>query len=758
MATFADFIQAEEDRDGVRLSWNVWPASRLEATRNVIPVGALYTPLKSRPDLPPIKYNPVLCPRCSAVLNPFCQVDYAAKIWACNFCFNRNPFPQSYAGATEQHRPCELIPHFTTIEYTLPQQRPIPGPVFLFVVDTCMHEDELQSLKDNLIMSLSMIPKHALVGLVTFGRMVQVHELGTEGISKSYVFRGTKDVDAKKLQAMLQLGQAQGQSNQEQLPPSFRFLRPLSQCEQNLEELIGEIQRDPWPVPVGKRALRSLGVALSLSASLLGITYPNVAGRIMVFTAGPATQGPGMVIDENQAQVIRGWHDIEKDNCPYMKKAQKFFDSVADRAAVNGHAIDLWGCALDQVGMHEMKNCIVGTGGYMIMADSFKSSLFIQSWKRIWESNESGQLDMAFNATVEVKTSREVKLCGMIGAGSSLKVNSASVSENEIGIGGTCQFRVPALDSNTTLAMFLEVVNQHNQPIPQGGKGVVQFVTRYTHPSGEIRVRVTTLARAWADPNTGTEYIQAGFDQEAASVLMGRWATFRALTDDGPDVLRWLDRTLIRLCQRFGQYAKDNSESFRFPETFSMYPQFMFHLRRSSQLQVFGHSPDESAYFRYQLAIQPLSECLLMIQPALFAYSFNGPPEPVLLDSTSIQPDRILLLDTFFQVLIYHGETIHQWKVAKYHEQPEYATFAQLMQAPVEDSQETLSERFPIPRYVETYHDHSQARFLLAKVNPSTTHNNMGWGAESSAPVLTDDVSLQVFMDHLKKLAVSSAN
>ena len=79
MATFADFIQAEEDRDGVRLSWNVWPASRLEATRNVIPVGALYTPLKSRPDLPPIKYNPVLCPRCSAVLNPFCQVRHTIQ-------------------------------------------------------------------------------------------------------------------------------------------------------------------------------------------------------------------------------------------------------------------------------------------------------------------------------------------------------------------------------------------------------------------------------------------------------------------------------------------------------------------------------------------------------------------------------------------------------------------------------------------------------------------------------------------------------
>ena len=79
---------------------------------------------------------------------------------------------------------------------------------------------------------------------------------------------------------------------------------------------------------------------------------------------------------------------------------------------------------------------------------------------------------------------------------------------------------------------------------------------------------------------------------------MARWATFRALTDEGPDVLRWLDRTLIRLCQRFGQYAKDAPDTFKLPDNFTLYPQFMFHLRRSQLLQVFGHSPDETAYFR----------------------------------------------------------------------------------------------------------------------------------------------------------------
>lgn len=35
MATWADFINQNEDRDGVRMSWNVWPATRIEATKMV---------------------------------------------------------------------------------------------------------------------------------------------------------------------------------------------------------------------------------------------------------------------------------------------------------------------------------------------------------------------------------------------------------------------------------------------------------------------------------------------------------------------------------------------------------------------------------------------------------------------------------------------------------------------------------------------------------------------------------------------------
>jgi protein transport protein SEC23 len=39
-------------------------------------------------------------------------------------------------------------------------------------VDTCQEEDSLKALKDSIIMSLSLLPTYALVGLITYGTMV----------------------------------------------------------------------------------------------------------------------------------------------------------------------------------------------------------------------------------------------------------------------------------------------------------------------------------------------------------------------------------------------------------------------------------------------------------------------------------------------------------------------------------------------------------------------------------------------------------
>jgi len=107
---------------------------------------------------------------------------------------------------------------------------------------------------------------------------------------------------------------------------------------------------------------------------------------------------------------------------------------------------------------------------------------------------------------------------------------------------------------------------------------------------------VTTVGRKYAE--AGSPAIAASFDQEAAAVLMSRITVFKAEVEGSPDVLRWLDRMLIRLCQKFAEYRKEDSHSFRLSDNFSLYPQFMYHLRRSQFLQIFNSSPDETAFYR----------------------------------------------------------------------------------------------------------------------------------------------------------------
>lgn len=104
-------------------------------------------------------------------LTPFSQIDVRGKLWICPFCLQRNPFPPHYKDISATNLPAELLPKYTTIEYTLSRPAQIP-PIFVYVVDTCVDEDELKALRETLVVSLSLLPPNALVGLITFGTMV----------------------------------------------------------------------------------------------------------------------------------------------------------------------------------------------------------------------------------------------------------------------------------------------------------------------------------------------------------------------------------------------------------------------------------------------------------------------------------------------------------------------------------------------------------------------------------------------------------
>ncbi|KAK7048479.1 protein transport protein SEC23 [Favolaschia claudopus] len=758
-----DFEDVEE-RDGVRLSWNVWPSSRIEATRTVVPISALYTPLKLREDLPPVLYEPVACkPPCRAILNPYCQIDIRGKLWICPFCLSRNAFPPHYKDISNTNLPAELLPKYTTIEYTLSRPVQVP-PIFLFVVDTCLDEEDLKALRDALVVSLSLIPPYSLVGLITYGTMTQVHEIGYAECNKSYVFRGGKEYQPKQIQDMLGLSSQSraaprpGQPMPQQSFGASRFLLPVQQCEFQLTGILEGLTRDPWPVANDKRPLRCTGNALSVAVGLLETTYPNTGARIMLFAGGPATEGPGMVVSNELKEPIRSHHDIDRDTVKHYKRALKFYEGLAKRASNNGHAVDLFAGCLDQVGLLEMRSLPNSTNGVIVLSDSFATSIFKQSFLRLFNKDDQGHLQMGFNATFDVQTTKELKVSGLIGHAISAGKKSPCVGETEIGIGQTSAWKINVITPHTSTGVYFEVVTPAGQPLQPGSRGLIQFVTHYQHASGFQRLRVTTIARNFAE--AGSPSIAASFDQETAAVLMARIAVFKAEIDDSPDVLRWLDRMLIRLCQKFADYRKEDPTSFRLTDNFSIYPQFMFHLRRSQFLQVFNNSPDESAFYRHILNEQDVNNSLIMIQPTLMSYTFDTPPQPVLLDSVSIKHDVILLLDTFFHILIFHGELVAQWRKQGYQDQEGYDNFKELLEVPVADAQDLLVDRFPIPRYIVCDQGGSQARFLLSKLNPSTTHmtNNM-YGSQAAGAgqaIFTDDVSLQVFMEHLKRLAVGA--
>jgi protein transport protein SEC23 len=57
--------------------------------------------------------------------------------------------------------------------------------------------------------------------------------------------------------------------------------------------------------------------------------------------------------------------------------------------------------------------------------------------------------------------------------------------------------------------------------------------------------------------------------------------------------------------------------------------------------QVFGYTPDETAFARVWLERETVANALTMVQPALLSYGLGGPPQPALLDVASIQVLRV---------------------------------------------------------------------------------------------------------------------
>eukprot|EP00913_Durusdinium_trenchii_P025318 g23768.t1 len=246
-------VRSQEQINGTRMSWNVWPSTRLDATR-IITEG-----------LQLVEYEPVICKGrdCGAVLNPLCYVDFHSKSWT------------HYADhITETNLPAELLQMCSTIEYIIPQVVCQP-PVFLLVLDIALIEEELEQAKE-LEQGKTMMPQNALVGFITFGAMCYVHELASTTLPKAYAFRGGKEYTAQQVAYQLGFALKNDPRGTMGAQAARRFLLPVAECEFTLNSLLDDLSRDAWP-PGGhdRRPFRCTGAALSVALGLVEATCPQ---------------------------------------------------------------------------------------------------------------------------------------------------------------------------------------------------------------------------------------------------------------------------------------------------------------------------------------------------------------------------------------------------------------------------------------------------------------------------------------------------
>jgi hypothetical protein len=206
-----------------------------------------------------------------------------------------------------------------------------------------------------------------------------------------------------------------------------------------------------------------------------------------------------------------------------------------------------------------------------------------------------------------------------------------------------------------------------------------------------------------------------------------------------------------------------------------------------------------------------------MVRPRLTVYTCDGEPAlDAALDIAAIRPDAICLFDSWYNIVIHTGSHVAGWIKQvlliclqascrplhalpfRCHAPQEQATKSlnafkvpsslssfcglsahssrrcggkgQWLQGVLEDpryehvaetvalvgavADKLMASRLPLPRLVRCNQGTSQARFLLARLNPSKTHGNSGH-AEVGSVIFTEDVSFDVFMAQLKQLTVT---
>jgi protein transport protein SEC23 len=199
------------------------------------------------------------------------------------------------------------------------------------------------------------LPENCRIGIITFGKIVNVIEIGNVDIPISYALNGEKKYNIEEIKNLLGLTVANSNDfsnknftnsilvNESKRP---KFIMPVGEVSFAINSLLDDLQRDNWKKIPETREANSVGLAILTAIGILECIGRNDPSRILVFLGGPGTIGEGKIVGRELKETIRNFVDFEKgnSNTNYYKSACEFYDKLSLRASRCGIIIDIFSC------------------------------------------------------------------------------------------------------------------------------------------------------------------------------------------------------------------------------------------------------------------------------------------------------------------------------------------------------------------------------------------------------------------------------
>ena len=752
----------------------------------VIPMACVYAPLRSlnafqESDLE-LHVKPWQCTKCGAALNAYCEReqdknDGHVSRWVCVFCRSVNMYQGDSIAEPLSTCPADVQ------QYAIPESAPrSPIEIHCFIVDVSINAQALGDIAEQLLGAIQLLPPDAHIALITYAEMVCIWELTDSGFTRCVALPADRYLTETEI--CRYLGMAPGTCAS---MLSSKYLVPLTDADFMLTSVLQDIiPREGGGSGSSPRPKRCTGSAMHITTSFLSaLLCPHVkaAGNTQnqclnaycvemhVFIGGRITKGLGMQV-EAKKDFLAGAKDVaakglqlgteSNDTDEFLSRMERFFDSVSCVT------LNLFVCSLDTAGLEKFEPFASQSGGTVFLHESFGSENFEETLRRHFVENYQNRT--VFDVSHAIYSSSETFVAGCIGPCKRLPRPQGL---------GPVRLRSASFNDESTLTLYFDSKPvQFNAFAQQSNQvdwnchasRVFQFHTTFTTRSGERIVRITTARKGVGpfiqkDMRSVSFYKESGgFDQSTAFIVVAKYIAqciqqstlgvlkarrfgLKSLSDIKtserkehsnkeifPAVKAFTEGILISFYRMF---ASNVSEP---PVNFDAFPRLCYQLLRSDIFQNFNSSIDEQHFRFSHLSRQDVDNATRMIVPTLTRFACDTVENlkgiAVPLDSRLLQKDTICLIDAYFEVILYFGFSAHQWKQNKFHMNPEYSAFAELLHN-VEDRFELLQKQYKTaPFLIRCVEGDSKSRFasqLMSETVPPYSASSGGGNDERNS-------------------------